>query len=185
MHNGEPKKKVYIDEELFERIQGGDKDAFKKLYETSYKPLYAFLLSLTQNSEDAKDLMQDTYLQIYQKSHLYKQEGNPMAWIMKIAKNLFLMKYRKEKEKQFVCYDDMENELGFAKLGDIENKILLETMFSELSAEDREIIVMHDVAGLKFKEIAVALQKPMGTVLARYNRNIRKLQKKYSKEVTR
>lgn len=180
MHGGQLKKKVYIDEELFGRIQNGEKDAFKELYEASYKPLYAFLLSLTQNSEDAQDLLQDTYLQVYQKCHLYKKEGNPMAWIMKIGKNLFLMKYRKEKDKKFVCYEDMENELGFAQIGDVENKILLETMFMELSDEDREIIIMHDVSGLKFKEIALVAEKPVGTVLARYNRSIRKLQKKYA-----
>lgn len=185
MDSEQPKKKVYIEEELFEKIQGGDKDAFKKLYETSYKPLFAFLLSLTQNSEDAQDLLQDTYLQIYQKSHLYKSDGNPMAWMMKIAKTLFLMKYRKEKEKQFVRYEEMENELGFAQISDVENKLLLETMFSELSGEDREIIIMHDVGGLTFREIAGVLGKPIGTVLARYNRNIRKLQKKFSKEVAR
>lgn len=180
MYSGQSKKKVYIDEELFERIRRGDKDAFRELYEASYKPLYAFLLSLTQNSEDAQDLLQDTYVQIYQKCHLYKKEGNPMAWIMKVAKNLFLMKYRKEKEKQFVCYEDMENELGFAQIGDVDNKLLLETMFSELSQEDREIIIMHDVSGMKFKEIALVADKPIGTVLARYNRSIRKLQKKFS-----
>lgn len=179
MHSGQVKKKVYIDEELFERIRGGEKDAFKELYEVSYKPLYAFLISLTQNAEDAQDLMQDTYLQIYQKSHLYKKEGNPMAWMMKIAKNLFLMKCRKEKDTQFLCYEDMENELGFGQIGDVENRLLLETMFSELSHEDREIIILHDVSGMKFKEIALIIDKPMGTVLARYNRNIRKLQKKF------
>ena len=181
MYSGQQKKKVHIDEELFDRIQKGEKDAFKELYEASYKPLYAFLLSLTQNSEDAQDLLQDTYVQIYQKCHLYKKEGNPMAWMMKVAKNLFLMKYRKEKERQFVCYEDMENELGFAQISDVDNRILLETMFSELSPEDREIIIMHDVSGMKFKEIALVADKPIGTVLARYNRSIRKLQKEFSR----
>ena len=179
MYSGQSKKKVYIDEELFQRIQGKDKNAFQELYEASYKPLFAFLLSLTQNSEDAQDLLQDTYVQVYQKSHLYKREGNPMAWMMKIAKNLFLMKYRKEKQVEFVNYEDMEEELGFAQIGDVENRILLEKMFSELSQEDREIIIMHDVGGMKFKEIAHAVEKPLGTVLARYNRSIRKLQKTY------
>ena len=79
----------------------------------------------------------------------------------------------------------MENELGFAQISDVENKLLLETMFSELSGEDREIIIMHDVGGLTFREIAGVLGKPIGTVLARYNRNIRKLKKKFSKEVAR
>ena len=181
MYSGYSKKKVYIDEELFERIRRGDKDAFRELYEASYRPLYAFLLSFTQNSDDAQDLLQDTYIQIHKNCHLYGKTGNPMAWRMKIAKNLFLMKYRKDKVRQFVNYEEMENELGFAQIEDVENRILLEKMFSELSQEDRELIIMHDVSGMKFKEIAELVEKPLGTVLARYNRSIRKLQKEFSR----
>lgn len=55
MQVGFSKKKIYIDEGLFERILQGEQDAFKELYELTYRPLYAFLLSLTQNSEDAQD----------------------------------------------------------------------------------------------------------------------------------
>ena len=97
MRESTPKRKVYIDERLFERIRQGEQDAFRELYEVSYRPLYAFLLSHTMNSEDAQDLLQDTYIQIYNNSHMYKEQGNPMAWMMKIAKNLFLMKCRKDK----------------------------------------------------------------------------------------
>ena len=76
-------------------------------------------------------------------------------------------------------YEDMESELGFAQIGDIENKLLLQKMFSDLCREEREIIVMHDVSGMKFREIASIMNKPVGTVLARYNRSIRKLKKQY------
>lgn len=177
------KNKVYIDEELLIRIQNGDKDAFKELYEVSYRPLYAFLLSLTQNSEDARDLLQDTYLKIYQNSQMYKKEGKPMAWMMKIGKNLFLMKYRKEKEQISVAPEELENVLDLSSIGNIENRILIEMMFKELSGEEREIIIMHDVAGMKFREISQVVDKPVGTVLARYNRSIHRLQKKYAGEV--
>ena len=64
MQEGAPKRKVHMDERLFERIRRGEQDAFRELYEISYKPLYAFLLSCTLNVEDAQDLLQDTYIQI-------------------------------------------------------------------------------------------------------------------------
>lgn len=54
-----PKRKVYIEKQLFERIRFGDQDAFRELYELTYTPLYAFLLSYTLNREDAQDLLQD------------------------------------------------------------------------------------------------------------------------------
>ena len=73
MWESTPKRKVYIDERLFERILGGEQDAFRELYEITYKPLYAFLLSHTLNSEDAQDLLQDTYIQVYKNCHLYRK----------------------------------------------------------------------------------------------------------------
>ena len=83
------KRKVYIDKNLFEQIRLGDQDAFRELYELTYTPLYAFLLSYTMNQEDAQDLLQDTFIKIFKNCHLYREQGNPMAWMMKIAKNLF------------------------------------------------------------------------------------------------
>lgn len=172
---GSFKRKVYIEENLFQRILQKDNEAFRELYEISYRPLYAFLLSLTQNAEDAKDLLQDTYMQILKNVSMYKEKGNPMAWMMKIAKNLFLMKCRKESSIAVVCYEDAENELGFEGMQDAENRMVLEKLFEILSVEERNLIIMHDISGLKHKEIAEILEMPLGTVLARYNRSMKKL----------
>ncbi len=181
MWESTPKRKVYIDERLFERILGGEQDAFRELYEITYKPLYAFLLSHTLNSEDAQDLLQDTYIQVYKNCHLYRKQGNPMAWMMKIAKNLFLMKCRKERDA--VNYDELENELGFTDISNTDNRIVLEKMFQLLSQEDRDLIILHDVGGMKHREIAKLLDMPLGTVTARYNRGIRKLQKEFGERL--
>lgn len=182
MSKDTPKKKVYIAEEIFERILQGDQEAFRELYELAYKPLYAFLLSFTQNAEDAQDLLQEVFIQIYKNCHLYKKQGNPMAWMMKIAKNLFLMKYRKEKHTAEVAYEEMENELGLDVISNVDNRVVLEKMFHLLSQEDRNLIIMHDVGGLKHREIAKILEIPLGTIIARYNRGIRKLRKEFCEE---
>lgn len=182
MWESAPKRKVKIDEQLFERICQGEADAFRELYESTYRPLYAFLLSHTQNSEDAQDLLQDTYIQIYKNSHLYQKQGNPMAWMMKIAKNLFLMKCRKDREAT-VNYEDVENELGFADISDADNRMILAAMFQILSEEDRDLIILHNVGGMKHREIAKLMNMPLGTVMARYNRGIRKLQKEFGEKL--
>lgn len=170
------KRKVYIDKLLFERIRNGDMDAFRELYELTYAPLYAFLLSYTLNREDAQDLLQDTFIKIYNNCHLYNEQGNPMAWMMKIAKNLFLTKCKKE-HSGHVNFEEMENELGFDHISNVENRMVLEKLFELLSEEDRNLIILHDVSGLKHREIADIMGMPLGTVLARYNRGMRKLQK--------
>ena len=182
MRESAPRQKAYIDERLFERIRSGEQDAFRELYDISYKPLYAFLLSHTLNSEDAKDLLQDTYIQIFQNCHTYRTQGNPMAWMMKIAKNLFLMKCRKEKEAQ-IDFEEVENELGFDGISNLENRMVLSKMFALLSKEDRDLIILHDLSGLKHREIAAMYQMPLGTVIARYNRSIRKLRKEFGERL--
>ena len=182
MQESTPKRKVYIDEQLFERIRQGEQDAFRELYEISYRSLYAFLLSHTMNSEDAQDLLQDTYIQIYKNCHMYKEQGNPMAWMMKIAKNLFLMKCRKDKEAG-INYDDLENELGFEDMSSADNRMVLEKMFELLSVDDRNLIILHDVSGMKHREIAKLMDLPLGTVIARYNRGIRKLRKEFGEKL--
>lgn len=182
MQESTPKRKVYIDERLFERIRQGEQDAFRELYEISYRPLYAFLLSHTMDSEDAQDLLQDTYIQIYKNCHMYKEQGNPMAWMMKIAKNLFLMKCRKDKEAG-INYDDLENELGFEDMSSADNRMVLEKMFELLSVDDRNLIILHDVSGMKHREIAKLMDLPLGTVIARYNRGIRKLRKEFGEKL--
>lgn len=120
MQEGTPKRKVHIDERLFERIRQGEQDAFRVLYEISYRPLYAFLLSYTQNAEDAKDLLQDTYIQVFKNCHMYHEKGNPMAWMMKIAKNLYLMQSR-EKKKAVINYEDMKDQLSFDNITNVDN----------------------------------------------------------------
>ena len=182
MQEDVPKSKVHIDAKLFERIRQGDQEAFRELYNITYKPLYAFLLSYTLNREDAQDLLQDTYVQVYKNCHLYREQGNPMAWMMKIAKNLFLMKCRKDKGTD-INFELVESELGFEDMDDVENRMVLEKMFEHLSAEDRNLIIMHDIGGLKHREIAKLLDMPLGTVMARYHRGIRKLQKEFGEKL--
>lgn len=173
------KKHVKISEDLFSRIAQGDNNAFEQLYYLTYKPLFAFLLSLTQNYADAEDLLQETYIKIRGASHLYQKQGNPMAWIMTIGKNLFLMKQRKEQHHQTDNLENYENTktLAFEHIEKIEDRIFLQQLFQYISEEDRNIVLMHVSAGMKYKEIAKLINKPVGTVLSRYHRTMKTLHK--------
>lgn len=175
---GQKKKRVQIDENLFSKIAQGDEKAFEDLYYLTYKPLYAFLLSLTLNKEDAEDILQETYLKVRGACHLYQKQGNPMAWIMKIAKNLYLMKLRKEKREQPVELQEYHGLLATDQMEVIENRLFLKELFQAIDREDRDIIIMHVMMGMKHKEIAEILQKPVGTVLSRYHRSMKILKQK-------
>lgn len=177
--------KVQIDENLFSQVAAGDEKAFEKLYYSTYKPLYAFLLSMTMSREDAEDLLQETYIKIRGASHLYKKSGNPMAWMMKIAKNLFLMKYRKEKGKEVVEIEKYQSQLSFEQIPAMEDRILLEQLFKSVSREDRDIIIMHVIMEMKHREIAEVLEQPVGTVLSRYHRAMKVLKQRATEQEER
>lgn len=170
-------QRVKLPPGLIERVAQGDSRAFEELYTDTYRSMYAFCLSLTMNNEDAEDLLQDTYIRVRNAAHLYKEQGNPMAWIMKIAQNLYRMKLRDGRRLQTEAYGDeeREKELSFDQIRDVDNRLLLEELFCHLSEEERNIVILHGLMGLKFQEVAEKENKPLGTVITKYNRAIKRL----------
>lgn len=170
-----------IDESLFEKIAKGDNEAFAELYYASYKQIYGFLLSLTRNKEDAEDLLQNTYIRIRNGSHLYKKQGTPMTWMCAIAKNQYLDFVRKYGKNRSVDFGEVENYVSegmTAKTDDskaVEDRMLLESAFSILGEQERTIVILHMVNGLKHREISEITGLPLSTVLSKYNRSLKKM----------
>lgn len=170
-------KKIEIDESLFLKIAEDDKSAFESLYRQTDKAVYGFILSILKNPHDAEDVMQDTYLRIRAAAHLYNAQGKPLAWIFTIARNLSFMKLRSEKRNSYSNYEDLENKVQFASVMDSEDRIVLEAAFGILDAEERQIVVLHGITGLKHREIGEILHLPLSTVLSKYKRSLNKLRK--------
>lgn len=176
--------KVTIPSDLMTRIAGRDEKAFEELYRLTYRPLFSFLLSLTADQEKARDLMQETYLSVFISAGQYRDQGNPMAWIMKIGKNLFLMDKRNRDSGLIYVEDPTESapEIPFDNIGDYESREILQNLFEVLSTEERTIVVLHDLWGFRHREIAEILDVPTGTVLSKYHRSIKKLREKARSE---
>lgn len=170
-----------INEDWFEKIAQGDDQAFTELYYATYRQIYGFLLSLTKNKEDAEDLMQNTYIRIRNGSHLYKKQGTPMTWMCAIAKNQYLDFVRKYGKNRGVDFGEVENYVseGMASKTDdsktVEDRMLLETAFSILGEQERTIVVLHMIDGLKHREISELTGLPLSTVLSKYNRSLKKM----------
>ena len=170
-----------INEDWFEKIAAGDDGAFTELYYASYKELFGFLLSLTKNKEDAEDLLQNTYIKIRNGSHLYKKQGTPMTWMCAIAKNQYLDFVRKYGKNRSVDFGEVENYVSEGMTsenkvsGDVENKMLLEYAFSKLGEQERTIVILHMINGLKHREISEITGLPLSTVLSKYNRSLKKM----------
>ena len=174
---GRENKDNYIDEKLFKRIGADDMGALDDLYHLTERTLYAYILSMVKNHDETLDLMQETYIKIMSSAHLYKPMGKPLAWIFTIAKNLYFSKLRKEKRELNMDSDEMVNNPKFSYVTDHDDRIVLESVMEILDEDERKIVNLYAISGLKHKEIAESLGLKLNTTLSKYHRALTKLRK--------
>ena len=173
------------DEKLLLRVAQGDKEAFQRLYQNTDKTIYGFILSILRNPQDAEEIMQETYLKIWTSAAGYKSQGKPLAWMFTIARNLCYMKFRDQKREADIGLSDLsEGELGefCPQIEYAADKMVLKAALHILNEEERQIVLLHTTAGMKHREIAADLEMPLATVLSKYNRAMKKLQKHLREE---
>lgn len=172
-----------LDENLIIRMASGDGDAFRDLYRKTAGPVYGFALSILRNRHDAEDVMHDAFIKTYQNAGAYKPKGKPWAWIMTIVRNLCYDRLRAGK-----ISDDAEQYESLAGVRDEDaaqgteelalDRIVLKEALGILGAEDRQIVMLHALTGMKHREIAELLDIPVGTVLSKYNRALKRMRDK-------
>ncbi|HLT23653.1 MAG TPA: sigma-70 family RNA polymerase sigma factor [Ignavibacteria bacterium] len=180
------------DEEVLSEEQLNQK---KKDFETEAMPhmnlLHNYAYRMTGNQLDADDLVQETYLRAFRFFHKFEKGTNCKAWLFRIMKNLFINKYRKnQKEPGKVDYDDVENFFDTIKSDRVESTDLQEKLFSNLLDDDmvnalnslpddfKTVVILCDIEGLSYEEIAEFVQCPIGTVRSRLHRGRKLLQQK-------
>lgn len=165
-----------IQDLLLQKIAEGDMEALRDLYEQVSPAVYAFAVSIVQNPTTAEDVMQDTFVNIAQNAEKYISQGKPMAWIMTITKNLALMKLKRMDNRN----SSLEEYMDVAKSDDFaqsERRILLQKALKELKEEDRQIVILHAMTGMKHREIAEIMKIPLPTVLTKYKRSLEKMRR--------
>ena len=153
--------------------------------------LYNFALRMTSDPDDADDLLQETYLKAYRFFDKFEKGTNCKAWLFRIMKNSFINIYRKvAKEPDKVDYDDVEEfyhsiRAESADANDLEEKLfsnLLDDDVSEalesLPEEFRTVVILCDIEGFTYEEIAEFVECPIGTVRSRLHRGRKMLRAK-------
>lgn len=160
------------------------KDAlFNKEFLPHIDALYTFAYHLTYNEDDANDLVQETFLKAYRFIESYEQGTNAKAWLFKILKNGFINDYRKKtKEPNKVDYEDiaihhdqedtrhvgtldLRQEVFEGMMGDEVTKAI-----NSLPVDFRTVILLCDIEGFSYEEIAKIINIPIGTVRSRLHR---------------
>ncbi len=157
--------------------------------------LYSAARRMTRNTADAEDLVQETYLRAYRGFGNFQEGTNLRAWLFRILTNAFINSYRSKQRKpksvDLAGVEDLylHQRLGGdtkAKLGASAEEVLMETIteseivdaLESLPEEYRIAVLLADVEGFAYKEIAEILDVPMGTVMSRLHRGRKTLQKR-------
>jgi len=166
---------------------------FNNEFMPNINSMYNFAYRLTLDSDDAKDLLQDTYLKAYRFIDSFQQGTNAKAWLFRILKNSFINDYRKKsKEPSKVDYQEVES---YYNSEDVDRQITpdlrvealkdmigdeISNALNSLDVDFRTVIILCDLEGFKYEEMAKILDIPIGTVRSRLHRARNLLKEKLS-----
>jgi RNA polymerase sigma-70 factor (ECF subfamily) len=170
---------------------GGELDArFEQEVMPQLPSLYSAALRLTRNPTDAEDLVQETFLRAYRGFHQFEPGTNLRAWLYRILMNTFINTYRKkQREPQTVSDDEVEDWYLYSRMVDgvepsAETTVIeslpdqdVQDALAELPEQFRTAVMLADVDGFSYKEIAEIMGVPIGTVMSRLHRGRKALEK--------
>ncbi len=171
-------------QELLRRAKAGDEESYGLLYKLYYTPIYRYLFFRTKDKTEAEDLAQGVFVKVFEAlPNVEAGMKEPIAYFYTVARNMLIDHYRKQKVRQTVSEDDMEDvpdtHEGIAESLDIifTTDKVKETLKS-LTAEQQEVIVLKFVNELSNKEIATTLGKNEDAVRQLQSRALKLLRQK-------
>ena len=152
-------------------VRQGDMTAFEEIYNDLKTPVMTVAARMTGDRHTAEDILQEVFVRLYQAppDPLIKK---PRAYIFRMVHNLAVDGMRKQQPLSLEDYEDtlQSNDPDAAARLDIE------AAMQTLPGEERQIVALHQNGGLKFREISGMTGTPLGTVLWRYQKAIKRLQ---------
>lgn len=162
-------------DELLSGVAAGDREALAQLYRRTRTAVYGLALSYVKNAHDAQDVTQDTFVRVWDSAYQYKPQGSPMGWLLAVARNLALMKLRQGSRQGQLEDEEWDAIPAESPAVTPEDRQVLQQAMAALTDEERQVVMLHAVTGLKHREIAHLLEMPLATVLSKYHRALKKL----------
>ncbi len=182
--------------QFIERLRQGDSAAFEILVSERSGEIYGLLYRLTENPEEARDLTQETFLRAFQNISHFRGDADLRTWIYRIAINQARNRWRwwrRRHRESTVSLDSVDDPARQALLGSVaaqnsndpeldtlarERERVLRLALRDLRRVYREAVILRDIEGLAYEEIAVALDINVGTVKSRLARGRQELRRK-------
>jgi RNA polymerase sigma-70 factor (ECF subfamily) len=195
-------QEVNIDNQGTQRQKYSEQDGariFDKEFMPHVNSMYNFAYRLTFDEDDAKDLVQDTYLKAFRFINSFEQGTNAKAWLFRILKNSFINDFRKKsKQPAKVDYNEVESYYNSDDVDEnITTDLRVETVqhmigdeitsaLNGIPVDFRTVIILSDLEGFTYEEMSKILDIPIGTVRSRLHRARNMLKDKlavYAKEM--
>ena len=160
--------------QLLQRAQAGDLEAFSVLYDTTRRRVFSLCLRMVRNHETAEDLTQETYVLAFTRLKSFRGDSAFTTWLHRIAVNVILMFFRKNRSLPEISSlepptNDAGEEIGGHEPGEMDgnlrtslDRIALERAISDLPNGYRLMLILHDIEGYQHEEIADMLGCSMG-----------------------
>ena len=177
----------YNEQKLIERASGGDPSAFNQLMAAHEKRMYAVALRMFANREDAQDCLQEAMLRVYRAIGGFKGQSSFSTWVYRITMNTCLDEMRRKKNKQAASLDGLldqgwspadESSMPEKQAVKSELRREIQSAIRDLPEDMRSAVVLRDIQGMAYDEIAQVLDVNVGTVKSRISRAREKLRGK-------
>ncbi len=189
MSSTQVKCTVSTDEQLMRQFQAGNEGAFTMLVQRYQQRLYHYLIRYTRSHEDTEDIIQETFIRVYNSRNAYEEVARFSTWLYTIAGNLMRTQFKKQQRMQTSSISQPDDEPGsYSKEipdtvltpDELVNSSLTLSMIrkalDELPEEYSELLNLREYKDLSYEEISAAVNLPMGTVKSRINRGRNRLQ---------
>ena len=169
--------------EIIQKVIGGDKNAFEDLVLANQKNVYNLALKMTRNEDDALDISQEAFVKAYQQLANFRGDSRFSVWLYRLTYNLCIDFLRKVPKVNIISldYEDDDGEISPLEIPDLRNlpedsamrgemRKAIETGIGKLAEAHREVLVMREITGMSYDEIATTLTISVGTVKSRLAR---------------
>ena len=182
------------DHDLVQRVQAGDSAAFRALFDQYHRRAFAVAMGVVKNQDDALDAVQEAFVKVHKNIHKFQGTSSFYTWLYRIVMNVSIDHVRKKSRRKSLDFDEyaLHEQSTVAGDGALLPKVTnanpgkaalrkelgsaIQTALAELPEHHRAVIVLREIEGMSYEEMADALEVPKGTVMSRLFHARKKMQ---------
>mgnify|MGYP001820721469 FL=1 len=182
------------DHDLVQRVQAGDTAAFRALFDKYHRRAFAVAMGVVKNEDDARDAVQEAFVKVHKNIHKFQGSSSFYTWLYRIVMNVSIDHVRRTSRRKNLDFDEraLHEESAVAGDGALIPSVTnanpgkaalrrelggaIQTALQELPEHHRAVIVLREIEGMSYEEMAEALEVPKGTVMSRLFHARKKMQ---------